>query len=288
MWTRGLPGWYARNGRHHLPWRATRDPWPVLVSEVMLQQTQVARVQPKWEAFMERWPTADAFAAASLEGILREWRGLGYPRRALALHRCAIAVAERGWPESEPGLRELPGVGLYTARALLALAFEVTGAPPLDVNIARVAARAALGVEPGGTSRRDIEAAVTAGRPRGMSRRDYVLALFDAGAIHCRSVPRCDGCPLAGGCRSRRRLAASPSPAPNARRQPPYAGSFRQLRGAVLAEMIDSIRTPTPQALVRRMKGLTPAPTAAAIARAVESLAADGLVTASRVPRSDG
>jgi A/G-specific adenine glycosylase len=288
MWTRGLAGWYAGNGRHHLPWRATRDPWPVLVSEVMLQQTQVARVQPKWEAFMERWPTAEACAAASLDDVLRAWQGLGYPRRALALHGCAIAVARDGWPDDEAGLRALPGVGRYTARALLALAFEVSCPPPLDVNIARVAARAALGSEPQSASQRQIEDAVAAGQPRSMRRRDYVLALFDAGAIHCRSVPRCAGCPLAGGCRSRRRLAASPSPAPSARRQPPYAGSFRQLRGAVLAAMIDSPRPPTPQALVGRMKGLSPAPSAAAVVRAVESLAADGLVTASRVPRSDG
>src|SRR3984893_14620088 len=288
MWTRGLAGWYGRNGRHHLPWRATRDPWAVLVSEVMLQQTQVARVRPKWEAFMERWPTAEAFAAASLEDVLRAWQGLGYPRRALALHRCAIAVAREGWPRDEAELRELPGVGRYTARALLALALEGSCPPPLDVNIARVAARAALGAEPQGASQRQIEAAVTAGQPRSMRRRDYVLALFDAGAIHCRSVPRCDGCPLAGTRRSRRRLAASTTPAPSARRQPPYAGSFRQLRGAVLAAMLVDPQPPTRQALVRRMKGLTPAPSADAIARAVESLAADGLVTASRVPRSDG
>ena len=288
MWTRGLAGWYGRHGRHDLPWRKTRDPWPVLVSEVMLQQTQVARVQPRWEAFLRRWPTAEAFAATSLEDVLRAWQGLGYPRRALALHRCAIAVARDGWPADETRLRELPGVGLYTARALQALAFEVAGPPPLDVNIARVTARASLGVEPGDASRRETEAAVVAGRPRGMARRDYVLALFDAGAIHCRSVPRCGGCPLAAGCRSRRRLAAAAGPAAKVRRQSPYAGSFRQLRGQVLAAMLDDPLPPTRQALARRMRHVTPAPTAAAIARAVESLAADGLVPASRIPRSDG
>ncbi|HWW08793.1 MAG TPA: A/G-specific adenine glycosylase [Candidatus Acidoferrales bacterium] len=260
----------------------------MLVSEMMLQQTQVARVQPKWEAFMERWPTAEACAEASLDDVLREWQGLGYPRRALALHRCAIAVADRGWPEGEAALRELPGVGLYTARALLALAFEAPGPPPLDVNIARVAARAALGVEAEDARRREIEAAVASGQPRGLKRRDYVLALFDAGAIHCRSVPRCNGCPLASGCRSRSRLAAPARPAANARRQPPYAGSFRQLRGQVLAAMLDDPRPPGRQALTRRLRRLTPAPTAGAIARAVESLVADGLVTASRVRRSDG
>ena len=237
---------------------------------------------------MERWPTAEAFAAASLEDVLRAWQGLGYPRRALALHRCAIAVADRGWPEDETGLRELPGVGRYTARALIALAFEGSGSPPLDVNIARVAARAALGVEAQGAARREIEAAVAAGRPRGLTRRDYVLALFDAGAIHCRSVPRCDGCPLAAGCRSRRRLAAGAGPAPKVRRQASYAGSFRQLRGQVLAAMLDDPRPPTLQALARRLQRLTPTLSAAAITRAVESLAADGLVPASRIPRSDG
>src|SRR3982074_576505 len=134
MWTRGLAGWSGRKGRHHLPWRGARDPWAVLVSEVMLQQTQVARVRPKWEAFMVRWPTAQAFAAASLEEVLRAWQGLGYPRRALGVDRCGTTVAREGWPNDEAGLLELSGVGRYTARALVALAFEGSCTPPLDVN----------------------------------------------------------------------------------------------------------------------------------------------------------
>ena len=117
----------------------------ILVSEVMLQQTQVARVVPRWEAFLARWPTPDACASAPLSAILREWQGLGYPRRARALHDTAGIVATSGWPDTETGLRSLPGVGPYTARALRVLAFGASSVPPQDVNIARVTARAALG-----------------------------------------------------------------------------------------------------------------------------------------------
>src|SRR5580692_3838372 len=142
-WTRGLARWYEGHGRHDLPWRATADPWAILVSEVMLQQTQVARVAGRWESFLARWPTPEACAAAPLPAVLREWQGLGYPRRARALHEVATAVAAGGWPDTEAGLRSLPGVGAYTARALLVLAFGASTIPPQDVNIARVTARAA-------------------------------------------------------------------------------------------------------------------------------------------------
>src|SRR5436190_20091414 len=108
-----LLDWYAER-RRELPWRETREPYAILVSEVMLQQTQAARVAPRWLAWLERWPTATALAAASTADVLREWQGLGYNRRALSLQRAARAVAERGWPD---GLPELPGVGPYTAAA---------------------------------------------------------------------------------------------------------------------------------------------------------------------------
>jgi A/G-specific adenine glycosylase len=168
--------------------------------------------------------------------VLREWQGLGYPRRARALHDVATLVAWSGWPETEAGLRALPGVGPYTARALRVLAFGSSDSPPQDVNIARVAARAALGDEPADRRRSSIDEQLIAGRPRGMSARDYTYALFDAGALHCRARPHCAGCPLAARCASRVRLSGPARPIrPRAIR---YRGSVRELRGAVLRIML--------------------------------------------------
>jgi A/G-specific adenine glycosylase len=236
VWTRGLSRWYAANGRHALPWRATDDPWGILVSEVMLQQTQVARVAGRWESFLARWPDPAACAAAPLEAVLREWQGLGYPRRARALHDTARHVAANGWPDTEAGLRELPGIGLYTARALRVLAFGDSDIPPQDVNIARVTARAALGQEPEGVRASAIEDQLARARPRRMTARAFTYALFDAGALHCRAQPRCDGCPLSPECASRTRVMMSPPT--RAGRSIRYHGSIRELRGAVLRAML--------------------------------------------------
>src|SRR5215467_10982640 len=128
--------WYAENGRD-LPWRRTRDPYAILVSEVMLQQTQVERVVPRYLAWLERWPTAEALASASPADVIREWQGLGYNRRALALHDAARHVASRGWPAE---LTDLPGVGPYTAAAVRCFAFG-EDVLPTDVNVERVQRR---------------------------------------------------------------------------------------------------------------------------------------------------
>jgi A/G-specific adenine glycosylase len=236
VWTRGLARWYEASGRHDLPWRATTEPWAILVSEVMLQQTQVTRVAGRWEAFLARWPSPESCAAAPLREVLREWQGLGYPRRARALHDVAQGVASSGWPETESGLRALPGIGPYTARALRVLAFGSTDAPPQDVNIARVTARAALGEEPAHLPRSSMEERLTAARPRRMSARDFTYALFDVGALHCRARPQCLGCPLAQGCASRRRLRDATPPARAASVR--FRGSTRELRGALLRAML--------------------------------------------------
>jgi len=197
-----LLAWFERSGRHVLPWRQTRDPYAILVSEVMLQQTQVPRVIPRYLAWLERWPTAEALAAAPLAEVIREWQGLGYNRRAVSLHRAARQVAAAGWPDD---LTELPGVGRYTADAVARFAFDRT-VLPLDTNVRRV-----------------LERTGAAFSPRSAA------ALMDLGATVCLArVPRCGECPLAARCPSRGRRFEP------LRRQGPFEGSFRQRRAQAL------------------------------------------------------
>jgi len=196
-----LLAWYAAQGRD-LPWRRTRDPYAILVSEVMLQQTQVERVIPRYERWLARWPTPAALAEASPADVIREWQGLGYNRRALSLHRATRVVAERGWPDD---LTELPGVGPYTADALRAFAF---GDPvvPRDTNVLRVEER----------TRHRFGSACG-------------QALMDLGRTICIArVPRCEACPLAELCPSRGKRYEP------LRKQSRFEGSFRQRRAAVL------------------------------------------------------
>jgi A/G-specific adenine glycosylase len=282
VWTEGLSGWFRDSGRHDLPWRLTTDPWAVLVSEVMLQQTSVARVLPRWARFLSRWPAAADCATASLDEVLREWQGLGYPRRARALWLCAAHVAAEGWPRDEAGLRALPGIGVYTARALLAFSSvgEAATEPPRDVNLGRVAARAALGCEPHEVAATALDAVLRAGRPARMSLRDYSYALFDTGALHCRARPQCDGCPLRDGCAWRAR--DRPTAATPARRQAPYPGSLRQLRGAVLSALLESPQISERQ-LLTDVGGL-PGATAGRVRTALEGLVADGLIPGLALP----
>ena len=203
--------WYAEHGRD-LPWRRTRDPYAVLVSEVMLQQTQVDRVVPRWTAWLERWPTAADLAAAPRADVITAWQGLGYNRRAVRLHEAAAAIAEHGAPQDEAGWRALPGVGPYTAAAVCALALG-HDVVPVDVNVQRILDRTGVeAIEP----------------PPGTG-HDLTQALFDLGATVCLArIPRCDTCPLAEACPSRgRRFEAQ-------RRQSAFEGSHRQARGRLL------------------------------------------------------
>ena len=196
-----LQTWFAEHGRD-LPWRRTHDPYAILVSEVMLQQTQVERVLPRWLAWLERWPTPAALAAAPRAEVIREWQGLGYNRRAISLHRAAQIVAAGGWPEE---LTSLPGVGPYTAAAIRNQAY---GEPvlPVDTNVARIQERTGHTFGPGS-----------------------LQALFDLGATVCLArVPRCGVCPLAGSCPSRGRRYEP------ARKQSRFEGSFRQRRARTL------------------------------------------------------
>ena len=201
--------WFAVHGRD-LPWRHTRDPYAILVSEVMLQQTQVERVVMRYDAWLARWPTVEALAAASVADVIREWQGLGYNRRGVNLHRAACRVAEHGWPAD---LTELPGVGPYTAAAVrcFALGEDVL---PVDVNVERVQRRTGLAFS-------------AASAP----------ALMDLGATVCLArIPRCDECPLASECPSRG-IRDEPE-----RKQGPFEGSFRQRRATTLRIVADAPR----------------------------------------------
>jgi A/G-specific adenine glycosylase len=201
--------WYRLNARD-LPWRRTSDPYAILVSEVMLQQTQVERVVPRYLRWLERWPTPVALAAATPGDVIVEWQGLGYNRRALALHRAATEIAAHGWPDD---LTRLPGVGPYTAAAVRNFAFgeEVL---PRDVNVERVERRTGY-VFTGAAAQ----------------------ALMDLGATVCLArIPRCETCPLSEQCPSR---GTRDEPT---RKQSRFEGSFRQRRAAALRLVADAPR----------------------------------------------
>ena len=221
-----------------LPWRHTRDPWAVLVSEVMAQQTQVHRVVPKWLEFMDVFPTPDACSAAPLGDLLRLWQGLGYPRRARNLHAAAGAVVELDrFPDTLAGLLVLPGVGPYTARAVLAFAFEAEAAV-VDTNVARVLARVA-----GRTmTAREVQSVADASLAPNESWA-WNQCLMELGALLCRPTsPDCGGCPLATTCAWRGDLA-SVDPAVGSAgvstRQARFEGSDRQARGRLLRALAD-------------------------------------------------
>ena len=239
--TAALLAWYERE-RRDLPWRRTRDPYRILVSELMLQQTQVARVVPRYEAWVRRWPTAEALAAAPLADVLREWVGLGYNRRAVRLHEAARTVAEHGWPER---LEDLPGVGPYTAAAVGSFAFDHQ-VVAVDTNARRVFERAGALEPPAG-------AAAT-----------FNQATMELGARICTARrPRCGECPLAGGCPSRGAV-----PAPERRRgtkRARFEDTDRYVRGRIVAAL--AADEPLPQGIE-----------AERLDRAVAALERDGLV----------
>jgi A/G-specific adenine glycosylase len=220
-----LAGWYEEHGRHDLPWRRTRDRWAILVSEVMLHQTQVPRVAAVYHAFLARFPTPEAMADAGPAAVIEAWGRLGYPRRARRLYDAAVVVRDHGWPDD---LSTLPGVGRYTAAAVLAQADDAD-LPAIEVNVRRVLER----VSGCRLTDRAAEAAmVRVGRP--LRGRDRLLALMDVGATRCRPrEPRCPECPLRRRCATRGALAGE-----TRHRQAPFAGSFRQRRGGVLARLL--------------------------------------------------
>jgi A/G-specific adenine glycosylase len=233
--------WFGANARD-LPWRRPGfSAWGTLVSELMLQQTQVARVVPVLLDWLERWPTPADLAAAPPAEVLRAWGRLGYPRRALALHACATAIAERHGnrvPEDVDVLLGLPGIGDYTARAIAAFAYGHRH-PVVDTNVRRVLARAEAGAaQPGAPSGRRDLAAMGAVLPEDRATaRAFNAGLMEIGAVVCTArAPRCTECPLATTC-AWLLAGRPPADAPSVRRQPRFAGSDRQLRGRVLAEL---------------------------------------------------
>ena len=208
---------YVDNFRR-LPWRSPPgtpppDPYRVWLSEVMLQQTTVAAVLPRFNRFVERWPTVEALAAAPDADVLQEWAGLGYYARARNLIACARRVVELGrFPEDEAGLRELPGIGAYTAAAVAAIAFG-RQATPIDTNVERVAARLA-----GLTDKAEIRAAAEMLTPAGRA-GDFAQAMMDLGASICRpKAPLCRQCPLRSDCRAFALGTPEAFPAPKSRK----------------------------------------------------------------------
>lgn len=206
--------WWTAHGRD-LPWRHTRDVYAVWVAEVMAVQTTVTRAAEAWLRWMERWPTVESLAAASLADVLRTWQGLGYPRRARDLHRAAQQVAASGWPHD---LTELPGTGTYVAAAVRCFALEEP-VLPLDVNVSRVIHRRF----PGG-----IDITGDAWRTG--------QALMEFGQRICSARPRCEACPVSRGCAGR----GSPAAVGRRRRPARFHGSVRQRRGQLLRRVLAS------------------------------------------------
>jgi A/G-specific adenine glycosylase len=267
--------WYDRTARD-LPWRgAGVTPWAVLVSEIMLQQTPVARVRPVYAAWLHRWPTPAALAADSPGEAVRMWGKLGYPRRALRLHECAGELLARfggAVPSDVDALLSLPGVGAYTARAVAVFAFGHRQ-PVVDTNVRRVVARAVRGQGSAGppATARDhaaVEALLPA-QPRRAAR--FSVALMELGALVCTvRAPRCAECPLAGTCAWR--LAGFPDytgPTVGPQR---FTGSDRQVRGLLL-DVLRATSRPVQRPL---LDAAWPDP--AQRERALDSLVADGLI----------
>ncbi|WP_420610040.1 A/G-specific adenine glycosylase [Candidatus Poriferisodalis sp.] len=276
-----LIGWWAAE-RRDLPWRRTRDPWLVLVSEVMLQQTQVERVLPYFETFAECWPIPEQCAAAKLAEVLAVWQGLGYPRRARNLWRTAAIISERHGgrvPADLDGLLALPGVGPYTARAVQAFAFGIdTGV--VDTNVGRILARWQGRRLSPREAQRIADELVPAGESWAWNQ-----AMMDLGAQVCtKRDPSCGQCPAQRWCAwAVEVLGPEPSGQPDpadrsagvSARQAPFEGSDRQARGRLLAALSGGSLPTEQAAAAMRLEH-----DEARAQRLVEELTAEGLITA--------
>lgn len=223
--------------KRDLPWIAHRDPWAVLVSEFMLQQTQVARVIGPWERFVQRFPTPDSCARAPLSEVLRLWAGLGYNRRAKALHDCARMIQEEFAgvvPRELDELRRLPGVGEYTASAVASFCFAHQVAV-IDTNVGRVLARALANRALKASEAKSLATELLGSSPSAT----FNQAMLDLGAQYCKSQPLCESCPVSSVCAWHQEGGADPAPnsAAVSRAQSRFAGSDRQLRGRIMNEL---------------------------------------------------
>jgi A/G-specific adenine glycosylase len=251
-----LLGWYARE-RRDLPWRRTREPYRILVSEVMLQQTQASRVAPRYERFLARFPDERALAEAPLAAVVAEWSGLGYNRRAAALRAAVQVVVRDGWPRGAAGLATLPGVGPYTAAAVASFAFGEQVAA-IDTNVRRVIGRLdGITRSPAALAAR-VDALVPSRRAA-----EFNQAMMELGATVCGPrAARCGACPLATGCASRGTVA------PSSRRRggaPPFEATNRYVRGRVVRALVQEAELPVEVGAQR-------------LAGAVDGLVRDGLV----------
>jgi A/G-specific adenine glycosylase len=269
---RTVTAWYQESARD-LPWRAPdRTPWGVLVSEIMLQQTQVERVLPIWRGWLDRWPTPSDLAAASLDEVLRAWGRLGYPRRARWLWQAAQRITNTFGgtvPSDEATLRELPGVGSYTAAAVAAFAFDEPTVV-LDTNVRRVLARAVLGESHPAAHITAAERTLAQSLIPAEDAALWSIAVMELGAVICTARdPRCTECPIANACAWR--AAGFPEAAHKRRRAKPYVGSDRQARGVILAVLREADRAISAEAF--------PINDQEQQARALQTLIDDGLIT---------
>lgn len=273
--TAELLDWYAGNARE-LPWREPgTTPWAVLVSEVMLQQTPVARVAPVYSAWLGRWPTPADLAADSVGAAVRMWAKLGYPRRAMRLHQAAVVITDRYGgvvPDTVEQLLELPGVGDYTARAVCAFAFGQRQ-PVVDINVRRVLARLVVGQGSAGppSTTRDLAAVAALLPPDDATAARLSIALMELGATVCTATsPACGRCPVANGCAWR--LAGSPLYEGPTVRPQRFAGTDRQVRGLLM----DVLRGTDRPVTIVDLGAAWHEPVQRA--RALDSLIADGLL----------
>jgi A/G-specific adenine glycosylase len=266
--------WYATAARD-LPWRRPGvDAWAVLVSEVMLQQTPVARVEPVWREWMTRWPTPACLAAVPPADVIRAWGKLGYPRRALRLREAAVAVVERHGgvvPADVTALEALPGIGTYTARAVACFGYGQPQ-PVVDTNVRRVVARLVHGRAESGNARAADLTDIAALTPPAAERATrFSVAVMELGALVCVArTPRCGACPVRDRCAWR--LAGSPAHEGPARRVQTFAGTDRQVRGRLL-DVLRAAHEPVDAAALEPAWG-----DAVQRGRCLASLVTDGLV----------
>ena len=270
----GVLDWYAAAARD-LPWRGGSTPWGVFVSEIMLQQTPVVRVEPVWREWMERWPTPSDLAAQAPGEAVRAWGRLGYPRRALRLHAAATAMRDEHdgqVPATEEQLRGLPGVGVYTAAAVAAFAFgERTTV--VDTNIRRVLARALSAQQHAAPAltRAEYELASALLPHSDEDAATWNVAIMELGALVCTArAPRCGTCPIAELCAWQQ--AGQPAYEGPPRRGQAWHGTDRQARGALLAVLRDSTGPVTRRQLTAAV------PDDVRRERCLDGLVADGLV----------